>query len=630
MNRLRTQIAGSIVALAALLAAFPAAAQCNDGREGVLSDTFVGSNAVEWRMLVEHKAVTLTISAPCGLVVDRTYKEGESPFFSLKEIPADNPDGTYHWSLRISPHVDPSVEKELAAAHASGNDGRDLEYQLRQKGLLPAGPFTQSGTLTVFRGSIVPPDLKEEGATGKLSAGVRPAASAGDCPVTAAPAVQTARLGAILPAVDRGGSTREMAAAAETPRRITAEDFVINDDLIVIGSACIGFDCVNGEVFSFDTIRLKENNLRIKFDDTSTSTGFPSRDWQLTANDSASGGANKFSIDDVTGGLVPFTVTAGAPSNSLFVASTGRVGIRTSSPILDLHIANSNTPGIRLEQTSAGGFTAQTWDIAGNEANFFVRDVTGGSRLPLRIRPGAPTSSIDVNNAGNVGIGTASPQVRLDVQTNVAAQVVGRIQNKSATGFSGIEFLDHADAVKFFFGAINSDGSARLNSLGGGHMEFRTSNVERLRIAGNGNIGIGGVTTPSHPIEHTSGAHLTSGGAWINGSSRETKQDVSPLSAGEAMAAFADLEPVKFRYSTEVDEQYIGFIAEDVPELVATADRKGLSPMDVVAVMTKIVQEQQKVITRMEGELGSKNDRLDQLQAEFELLKAAVADLQTH
>ena len=39
------------------------------------------------------------------------------------------------------------------------------------------------------------------------------------------------------------------------------------------------------------------------------------------------------------------------------------------------------------------------WDIAGNEANFFVRDVTGGSRLPLRIRPGAPTSSIDFSIA---------------------------------------------------------------------------------------------------------------------------------------------------------------------------------------------------------------------------------------
>lgn len=192
-------------------------------------------------------------------------------------------------------------------------------------------------------------------------------------------------------------------------------DQVIADDLIVQASFCVGFDCVNNESFGFDTIRLKENNLRIGFDDTSAS-GFPANDWQLTANDSASGGANKFSIDDVTGAKTPFTIRAGAATNSIFVDSTGRVGLRTATPVLDLHINTTNTPAIRLEQNSSGGFTAQTWDIAGNEANFFVRDVTGGSRLPLRIRPGAPTSSVDISASGNVGIGTASPVTNLHIK----------------------------------------------------------------------------------------------------------------------------------------------------------------------------------------------------------------------
>src|SRR2546423_2257216 len=187
-----------------------------------------------------------------------------------------------------------------------------------------------------------------------------------------------------------------------------AADFVIPDDLIVQGSACVGLDCVNNEPFGFDTIRLKENNLRILFMDTSVAP-FPSNDWQLTANDSASGGANKFSIDDVTGPKTPFTVTAGAATDSIFVASTGKVGFRTSTPVLDLHVNTGDTPAIRLEQNASSGFSAQTWDVAGNEANFFVRDVTGGSRLPLRIRPGAPTSSIDISATGKVGVGTASP-----------------------------------------------------------------------------------------------------------------------------------------------------------------------------------------------------------------------------
>ena len=62
---------------------------------------------------------------------------------------------------------------------------------------------------------------------------------------------------------------------------------------------------------------------------------------------------------------------------------------------------SDDTPGVRLFQTGVS-FTTQTWDVAGNEANFFVRDLTGGSKLPFRIRPGAPTSSIDIGANGDV------------------------------------------------------------------------------------------------------------------------------------------------------------------------------------------------------------------------------------
>ena len=46
---------------------------------------------------------------------------------------------------------------------------------------------------------------------------------------------------------------------------------------------------------------------------------------------------------------------------------------------------------------------------------------------------------------------------------------------------------------------------------------------------------------------------------------------------------------IKFKYKVNSDEQNVGFVAEDVPELVATKDRKGMSPMDVVAVLTSVL-----------------------------------------
>ncbi len=199
-------------------------------------------------------------------------------------------------------------------------------------------------------------------------------------------------------------------------------DQQILDDLIVDGSVCVGFDCVNGETFEFDTIRLKENNTRLRFDDTSTSSSFPRNDWQLTANETSNGGMNKFSIDDLTAGTVPFLVEAGAGNHALYIDADGHLGFGTSMPSVGLHQASGNSPTLRLEQDVSEGWEAQSWDVGGNEANFFIRDVTGGGVLPFRILPGAPANSLVVEETGNVSIaGTLSEGSSRAIKKNVAA-----------------------------------------------------------------------------------------------------------------------------------------------------------------------------------------------------------------
>ncbi|MBT3368677.1 MAG: tail fiber domain-containing protein [Nitrospina sp.] len=110
-----------------------------------------------------------------------------------------------------------------------------------------------------------------------------------------------------------------------------------------------------------------------------------------------------------------------------------------------------------------------------------------------------------------------------------------------------------------------------------------------------GRVGIG-ATSPSYPLQMGSGAYVSSGGVWTNASSREYKQDIKSLTKDEAMNALTALRPVQFKYKTDPKEKHVGFIAEDAPDLVATEDRKGMSAMDVVAVLTKVVQDQQKTI----------------------------------
>ena len=60
-------------------------------------------------------------------------------------------------------------------------------------------------------------------------------------------------------------------------------------------------------------------------------------------------------------------------------------------------------------------------------------------------------------------------------------------------------------------------------------------------------------------------------------------------------------------------DRHVGFIAEDVPDLVASEDRKGLSAMDVVAVLTKVVQDQQTAMVNQ--------------QAQIDALKREVAEM---
>src|SRR4029077_13151571 len=81
-------------------------------------------------------------------------------------------------------------------------------------------------------------------------------------------------------------------------------------------------------------------------------------------------------------------------------------------------------------------------------------------------------------------------------------------------------------------------------------------------------------------------------------SSRDFKKDITALDENEAIFALAALTPVLFTYK-DSNESHVGFIAEDVPDLVAMPGRKSLHPMDFVGVLTKVVQAQQKTIERL-------------------------------
>jgi len=103
---------------------------------------------------------------------------------------------------------------------------------------------------------------------------------------------------------------QSLAAIAMLTLRIDAlADFIISDDFIIQGQLCVGVDCVDGEVFGAATMRLKENNLRIRLIDT-TVADVLGQSWNIDANSSANGAGSYMNF-----GLKSLTQSTGVLSD---------------------------------------------------------------------------------------------------------------------------------------------------------------------------------------------------------------------------------------------------------------------------------------------------------------------------
>jgi hypothetical protein len=87
-----------------------------------------------------------------------------------------------------------------------------------------------------------------------------------------------------------------------------AADHLIYDDLIVNESICVGLECVNGEEFDFDTLKLKSDDPRIRFYDTSNSAAFPTTDWTMGVAKNAD--SSYFYVNDAAAGMSVLKLSA--------------------------------------------------------------------------------------------------------------------------------------------------------------------------------------------------------------------------------------------------------------------------------------------------------------------------------
>ncbi|TQV80222.1 tail fiber domain-containing protein [Aliikangiella coralliicola] len=400
------------------------------------------------------------------------------------------------------------------------------------------------------------------------------------------------------------------------------------DDVIITQSLCVGQDCSNGESFGFDTLRLKENNLRIKFQDTSTSASFPSNDWQLTANDSSNGGANRFSIDDITGSKTPFTVEAGAPTNSLYVDDGGRIGFGTATPVVNLHVKEGNSPTLRLEQDGSSGFASQTWDVAGNEANFFIRDTTNGSKLPFKIKPGAPTGSIFVAADGDIGLGTESPDAKLNVEGASASTII----SDTATGSADVRTLltlnsEHGSNIKFEHrNNAGKEWTVGTYSSGNGFLISRADTADgnadphdNYNLLLNDNQFVIR-NMASDELMRLTNTQLVVNGTVVSSSSRTVKDNIVSVDSGKILNMLSKLAIKKWNYINDGSSiKHIGPIAEEFYELFGLgSDDKHIASLDTSGIALAAIQA-------LNEEVKDKNSKIESLEKQNKLLNERLA-----
>ena len=417
-----------------------------------------------------------------------------------------------------------------------------------------------------------------------------------------------------------------------------------SSDVYIDGSLCVGFDCVFGQAFGVDTVILKENNLRIFFDDSSTTGSFPDRDWSLEANATTNGGAEYFAIVDRTTNRQVFRVDGNARANALYVDSQGDLGLGTSIPAVEIDVKTGDTPTLRLQQDTSSGFAAQSWDVAGNETSFFIRDATSGSTLPFRIMAGgAPSQALVIDAAGDVGIGagtdplapleiergdsfvfmrmtatTADPNQSVDI-TYTDGGASGELRYNIVDGDGPEMSLDHNGALEL----TSSESFNNLRLTANGASPNSSADVTFTDAGADGELRYNIVDGDGPEMRLAANGNLTITGSLSQGSSRARKTAITPVDHADILQKVTALPVANWSWKDAETVRHIGPFAEDFHRIFNTGDSAHTSAtLDASGVALAAIQ----ALAHRTEALQDRTARLEAENAELRTRLEALAD----
>ena len=325
-------------------------------------------------------------------------------------------------------------------------------------------------------------------------------------------------------------------------------------------------------------------------------------DWEVEADQ----GALLFDNDGgTTSGF--FRIENGANEDQLVLDANGNVGIKTSSAQTDLEISDS-LPEIRLDDTSAGG--AQM-DIGVNQN--FMRIEGDDSQDIVRIYADAPSSSLNVRESGNLGLGTSSPSAPLHVrrgngsakvfveETNATAQArtLFELKNKGNVKFT---ITNTSPNVEWSF--ANPGDSLRFSRQGSGEVEFQLDN--------NGDLEIAGALTENSDVN--------------------AKRDIEDIQHQAILAKVVQLPIKKWSYRDAPDVRHIGPMAQDFYQAFQLGHtEKGISTLDSSGVALAAIQAlklENNVLSKKVAEIDTLKSENEQLRIELNAMKEQLTQVE--
>lgn len=295
-----------------------------------------------------------------------------------------------------------------------------------------------------------------------------------------------------------------------------------------------------------------------------------------------------------------------ASGNSWLVG--GNVGIGTTAPTERLHVAgnlrldnafmpgnDAGTAGSLLR--SAGAGNAPVWIAPG--ANGSVLTISGG--LPTWSSPNGlfwgltgnsgtdpatnfigttdakdlvirtnNTERVRVTSGGNVGIGTTTPALRMDVAGPARVRGGFVITASSNTEGGQIILANGGDYTAIGENCNTWSIDVYSPSTGERFRIFRGSascsnGAEIFNITATNRVGIM-TNAPTHTLSVNGDASKVGGGAWANFSDARLKTDIQPFTDG--LNVIEKIRPVSFRYNGKAGilakGTYVGVLAQEI------------------------------------------------------------------